>query len=146
MRSLIVLLLSLTPAVGDAAPDAGPGLAPDAPVDAQEQLIDVAEAQARSCSAQGLHALFVLAASGAISGVCPSEQLADVNGLAALRCPRAFVQQLAAEPAATRGKVLDHLWVPDREAELRDALEALRDEPSLREFIEREFLPRLDAP
>jgi hypothetical protein len=145
MERLVALLGTLAFAVNGAGPEAPPPTDSALPIEAQEQRIDAADALARSCRPEGLHALFALSASGAIDGVGPMQDLSHVNGLAALRCPRAFVRQLAAESAATRGRVLECFWVPDRESELRSALQPLRADPALRTLIDRELLPRLDT-
>ena len=64
-------------------------------IDAQEERIAEAERRSADCSADGLHALFALAASDEIDGVDPSEQLSEVNEIAFFRCPGPFLTDIS---------------------------------------------------
>jgi hypothetical protein len=109
-------------------------------IDAQEERIAEAERRSADCSADGLHALFALAASDEIDGVDPSEQLSEVNEIAFFRCPGPFLTQLDAEPDATQIVVVrNYFGIMHAREEIARVLRTFLDDPKLAPFVRKRF-------
>ena len=105
----------------------------------QESEVDRAYELGMSCSPSGLHQLFALAASGAITGAHTTEALSEAKEDAFFKCPESFLRQLKSESEEIQVAFDGYFGVMHSREELAEALKPFLASQEFGDFVRRRF-------
>lgn len=111
-----------------------------------EALARVQETEIDCKNPESFTPLFELAASGTIEGTDSSEELADANEAAFLKCPYPFLLALKNQARETQDGVVTYFGIRHPPPELGQELKKWKNHPQVGPLVRSRFAGFLDAP